>query len=133
MPRTPAELGVASAIGCIATLTGTAGGTLTTPVLQAFGVTLASAIAIASATGLVTGSIGSIGAIAAGWHAPSLPAYCLGYVDGVIFAAMLPAIMYSTPIGIRTQRLLSETWLQRAYTVMLFISAADLLLKLMCP
>jgi uncharacterized membrane protein YfcA len=46
---------------------------------------------------------------------------------------MLPAIIYSAPIGIRTQRLLSETWLRRAYTVMLFVSATDLLLKLMRP
>jgi uncharacterized membrane protein YfcA len=81
----------------------------------------------------VTGSIGSIGAIVAGWHARGLPSYCLGYIDGVIFVAMLPAIICSTPIGIRTQRLLSETWLRRAYTIMLFVSATDLLLKLMRP
>jgi uncharacterized membrane protein YfcA len=133
MPHTAADLGVASAIGCVATLTGTAGGTLTTPVLQAFGVALKSAVAIGSATGLVTGSMGSIGAIVAGWHARGLPPYSLGYIDGVIFVAMLPAIMFSAPIGIRTQRLLSETWLRRAYTVMLFVSATDLLLKLMRP
>lgn len=131
MPHAAADLAVGSAIGCIATVTGTAGGTLTTPVLQAFGVALKSAIAIASATGLVTGGIGTIGAIVAGWHAPGLPPYCLGYIDGVVFVAMLPAIIYSTPIGIRTQRLLSETWLRRGYTAMLFVSATDLLLKLM--
>jgi uncharacterized membrane protein YfcA len=94
---------------------------------------LKSAIAIASATGLVTGSIGSIGAILAGWHVRGLPPYCLGYVDGVIFVAMLPAILFSAPIGIRTQRFLSETWLRRTYTLMLFVSATDLLLKLMRP
>ena len=130
MPHTAANLGMASAVGCVASLTGTAGGTLTTPVLQAFGVALECAIAIASATGLVTGSVGSIGAILAGWHARGLLPYCLGYIDGVIFVAMLPAIMLSTPIGIRIQRLLSKTWLRRAYTVMLFVSAADLLAKL---
>jgi uncharacterized membrane protein YfcA len=132
MPHIAADLAAASATGCVATLTGTAGGTLTTPVLQAFGVALKSAIAIASATGLVTGSIGSIGAILAAWHVRGLPPYSLGYIDGIIFVAMLPAILFSTPIGIRSQRLLSEIWLRRAYTVMLFVSATDLLLKLMC-
>ena len=130
-PHAAAYLSAASATGCVAALTGTAGGTLTTPVLQAFGVPIKSAIAIASATGLVTGSIGSIGAILAGWPVRSLPPYSLGYIDGIIFVAMLPAILFSAPIGVRTQRFLSETWLRRAYTLMIFVSAADLLLKLM--
>lgn len=60
---------VASAIGCVAALTGTAGGTVATPVLQAFGVRMETAIATSSATGLVTGTVGTIGAVLAGWHA----------------------------------------------------------------
>lgn len=131
MPHTAADLAAASAIGCVATLTGTAGGSVTTPVLQASGVALKSAIAVASATGLATGSMGSIGAVLAGWHVQSLPPYSLGYIDGIIFVAMLPAILFSAPIGVRTQRFLSETWLRRAYTLMLFVSATDLLLKLL--
>jgi uncharacterized protein len=124
------KLAVASAIGCAAALTGTAGGTVATPVLQVFGVRIETAIATSSATGLVTGTIGTIGAIFAGWHAQGLPSYSLGYVDLIIFVAMLPAVMIAAPIGVRTGHLLSEAWLRRAFTILLFIIAADLIAKL---
>jgi uncharacterized protein len=130
-PHGAVKVGVAAAVGCIAALTGTAGGTVTTPILQAFGLTIESAIAIASATGLVTGSAGTLGSIAGGRDAPGLPPFCLGYVDVVIFFAMLPAIMIATPLGVRVGRRLSEAWLRRAFAVLLFIIAADLILKLM--
>jgi uncharacterized protein len=121
---------VASAIGCVAALTGTAGGTVATPVQQAFGVRIEAAIATSSATGLVTGTIGTIGAILAGWRAQGLPSYSLGYVDLVVFAAMLPAVMIAAPIGVRIGHLLSEAWLRRTFTILLFIIAVDLIAKL---
>jgi uncharacterized membrane protein YfcA len=98
--------------------------------LQAFGVRIETAIATSSATGLVTGTVGTIGAILAGWGALGVPSYSLGYVDLIIFIAMLPAVMIAAPIGVRTGQLLSEAWLRRAFTVMLFIIAADLIAKL---
>ncbi len=68
-PHGAVKLAVAAAIGCLAALTGTGGGTLTTPALQAFSVRLEAAIATASATGLVTGTVATIGAVVGGWHA----------------------------------------------------------------
>ena len=124
------KLAVAAAIGCLAALTGTGGGTMTTPVLQAFSVRLEIAIATASATGLVTGTIATIGAVVGGWHTPNLPAYSLGYVDLAIFAAMLPTIMIAAPIGVRAGNRLSEAWLRRIYTALLFVIAFDLIRKL---
>ena len=126
-PRGAARVGVASAIGCLAALTGTGGGTVGTPVLQAFGMKMEAAIAVSSATGLVTGVVATIGAIVGGWHALGLPAYSLGYVDLAIFAAMMPTIMIAAPIGVRVGHMLSETWLRRIYTVLLFVIAADLI------
>jgi len=129
-PEGAVKLGVAAAIGCVSALTGTGGGTMTTPVLKAFSVKMEPAIAIASATGLVTGTVATIGAIVSGWHAADLPNHSLGYVDLAIFAAMMPTIMIAAPIGVRVGKTLSEVWLQRIYTVLLFVIAADLLRKL---
>ena len=128
-PHGAVKLALAAAIGCLAALTGTGGGTLTTPALQVFSVRLESAIATASATGLVTGAIATIGAVVGGWHAPDLPAYSLGYVDLAIFIAMMPTIL--APLGMRAGHWLSETWLRRVYTVLLFVIAADLIRKLL--
>jgi uncharacterized protein len=129
-PRGPVKLAAAAAIGCLAAFTGTGGGTLTTPALQAFSVRLEAAIATASATGLVTGAVATIGAVVSGWHVRDLPAYSLGYVDLAIFAAMMPTILIAAPIGVRAGHWLSEAWLRRVYTMLLFVIAADLIRKL---
>lgn len=129
-PRGAVKLSLAAAAGCLAAMTGTGGGLLTTPALQAFSVRLEAAIATASATGLVTGAIATIGAVIGGWHARDLPAYSLGYVDLPIFVAMMPTILIAAPIGVRVGHSLSEAWLHRVYTVLLFVIAADLIRKL---
>ena len=129
-PQGAKKLGVASAIGCLAALTGTGGGTMATPILQAFSMKMQAAIAVSSATGLVSGVVATIGAIVGGWHALGLPSYSLGYVDLAIFAAMMPTIMIAAPVGVRVGHMLSETWLRRIYTVLLFVIAADLIRKL---
>jgi uncharacterized membrane protein YfcA len=127
--RGAVKLAVAAAIGCLTALTGIGGGT--TPALQAFSVRLEAAIATASATGLVTGAVATIGAVVSGWRARDLPAYSVGYVDLAIFAAMMPTILIAAPIGVRAGHWLSEAWLRRIYTVLLFVIAADLIRKLM--
>jgi uncharacterized membrane protein YfcA len=129
-PRGAVKLALAAAIGCLAALTGTGGGTLTTPALQAFSMRLETAIATASATGLVSGAVATIGAVISGWHASDLPTYSLGYVDLAIFIAMMPTILIAAPLGVRAGHWLSETWLRRVYTILLFVIAADLMRKL---
>jgi len=129
-PQGMVKLVVATAIGIIAALTGTGGGAVTTPVLQAFSVRLERAIAIASAGGLVTGAVATIGAVVNGWHVRGLPAWSLGYVDLAIVIAMMPTILIAAPLGVRAGHRLSETWLRRIYTVLLFAIAFDLVRKL---
>src|SRR5262249_35230313 len=97
-PRGAAQLAVAAAIGVIGALPGTGGGAVTTPVLQAFSVRLERAIAIASAGGLVTGTVATIGAVVNGWHVHGLPAWSLGYVDLAIVIAMMPTILIAAPL-----------------------------------
>ena len=77
-----------------------------------------------------SGAVATIGAIVGGWHALGLPSYSLGYVDLAIFAAMMPTIMIVAPVGVRVGHMLSETWLRRIFTVLLFVIAADLIRKL---
>ena len=103
---------------------------MTTPMLQIFSMRLESAIATASATGLATGTVATIGAVVGGWNTQSLPPYSLGYVDLSIFAAMMPAIMIAAPFGVRVGHRMSEDWLRRVYTVLLFVIACDLIRKL---
>jgi uncharacterized protein len=70
------------------------------------------------------------GALVGGGHVRGLPAYSLGYVDFAIFIAMMPTILIAAPLGVRAGHRLSEAWLRRVYTVLLFVIAADLIRKL---
>ncbi len=126
-PEGALKLAIATVIGCLAALTGTAGGTFTTPTMKAFQMPLKKAIAIASATGLVTGFVATTGAVIEGWNAAGRPGYSLGYVDLAIFAAMAPTTFAGAALGVRTANSLSKEWLKRSYTVVLFAMAADMI------
>ncbi len=129
-PAGARKIGIASIVGLVAALTGTGGGTLTTPILGAYKVPLARAIATSSATGLVTGTVATIGAILTGWHVQDLPSYALGYVDLAIFIVMLPTVMIGAPLGVRLGHRMSEKMLRLTYAVLLILIGFDLLRRL---
>ena len=129
-PKGGTKIAIASIVGLVAALTGTGGGTLTTPILSAYKVPLAKAIAISSATGLVTGTVATIGAIVTGFHAQDLPSFSLGYVDLAIFIAMLPTVMISAPWGVRLGHAMNEKTLRLTYAGLLILIGLDLLRRL---
>ncbi|MFH5926996.1 sulfite exporter TauE/SafE family protein [Roseomonas xinghualingensis] len=126
-PRGAKMVGISSVVGVIAVMTGTAGGTLTTPILSAFNMHLDRAMAISAATGLITGTVGAIGSIIGGWNAKDLPSYSLGYVDILIFLVMMPTIMIAAPIGVRVSHKMNERTLQLTYAILLIVVGIDLL------
>jgi len=121
------KIGFGSVVGLVATLTGTSGGTLTTPILTALKVPLAKAIAISSATGLVTGPVAAVGAVISGWNARDLPDYSLGYVDMVVFLVMMPTVMISAPWGVEMSHRMNGRALQLTYAFLLVVVGFDLL------
>ena len=130
-PRGGKMVGLSSIVGFVAAMTGTSGGTLTTPVLSAFKMQLERAMAIASATGLITGTVATILAIINGWNAKDLPSYTLGYVDLVIFIVMMPTVLIAAPIGVSVSHKMKERTLQLTYAVLLIVVGLDLLRRLL--
>ena len=129
-PKGAKMVGISSVVGFIAAMTGTSGGTLTTPILSAFNMHLERAMAISAATGLITGTVGAIGSIIGGWNAKDLPSYSLGYVDIVIFLVMMPIVMIAAPIGVRVSHKMNEQTLQLIYAILLIVVGIDLLRRL---
>lgn len=129
-PKGAKTVGISSVVGFIAAMTGTSGGTLTTPILSAFNMPLERAMAIAAATGLVTGTVGAIGGIIGGWNAQDLPSYSLGYIDMVIFLVMMPTVMIAAPIGVSVSHKMNEQTLQLIYAGLLVVVGIDLLWRL---
>ena len=129
-PKGGKMIGVSSVVGFVAAMTGTSGGTLTTPVLSAFNMKLERAMAISAATGLITGTVAAIGAIISGWNAKDLPSFTLGYVDVAIFLVMVPTVMIAAPIGVSVSHKMNERTLQLVYAILLIAVGIHLLLRL---
>jgi len=125
-PKGLYKLVIATLVGMLAALTGTSGGTITTPTMKAFEMQIKRAIALASSTGVVTGTIASLGAIVEGLSAPGRPPHSLGFVDLAIFAAMAPTTLAGAAFGVRAANRLSKKVLRRCYTIVLFAIVADM-------
>ena len=130
-PTGATKLVLAAGIGLLALLTGTGGGALTTPSLKACSMPLKKSVAIASATGLVVGAIGSIGFIVSGRNAPYRPHFSLGYVNLTVFLAMLPTVLIGAPLGAKLNNHLDDRILSRTYAVFLLVAAIDMAYKLL--
>jgi uncharacterized membrane protein YfcA len=124
-PQGNTKLAVAAGVGCISALTGTGGG-ITTPIMRAFTVPMKHGIALSSATGIVVSAIGTLGVIISGWHVEGLPQHSLGFVDPVVWIAMMPTILLATPLGVQLANRLNPHLLKRIYVTYLFIAAIDL-------
>jgi len=124
------RVGVGTLVGGFAALTGTGGGAIAGPTLKAFGVPLKKAIATASATGLVIGTTATVAMIIQGWSVPGRPSPSLGYIDVVIFCAMLPTTVIATPLGVKLSNALPQGVLRVIYTILLFVIAAYVISKL---
>ncbi len=129
-PKGAKMVGLSSVVGFIAAMTGTSGGTLTTPILSAFNMHLQRAMAIAAATGLITGTVGAVGSIISGWNAKDLPSWSLGYVDIAIFLVMVPTVMIAAPLGVSVSHKMNERTLQLIYAVLLIVVGFDLLRRI---
>jgi len=122
--------GLGTFVGGFAALTGTGGGAIAGPTLKAFSVPLKQAIATASATGLVVGTVATIAMVIQGWSFPGRPSPALGYVDVIVFCAMLPTTLIGTPLGVKVNQALPQRVLRVIYTILLFVIAAYVISKL---
>ncbi len=129
-PRGLTRIGLGSAVGIAAALTGTGGGALVTPALKAFSMPIKKAIATASATGLVVGTVGTVGFVIHGWGTPARPSYSLGYVDLVVALGMMPTVLIGAPLGAHASNAMNEKVVKWTYALFLLVIAADLIYKL---
>lgn len=127
VPGHPIRDLISAAIGCISTMIGITGGTFTTPALTLCGVSIHRAVAVAAAGSCAIATVGTIGAIINGIGAAGRSAWSLGYVDGLAFLVMLPAILISAPRGVKLANRLSETRLRIIFGIFLLGISADML------
>ena len=77
-----------------------------------------SAVATASAFGLIISIPATIGFIWGGWNDPLTPPWSLGYVNLIGFALIAPSSILATPWGVHLAHTIPPLWLKRAFAVL---------------
>lgn len=126
VPTGPGRWCIASFIGALSVTLGISGGAFTTPTLVAMTYPLRRAIAVSTATALSVASVGTIGSVVNGLGNARLPQFSLGYVDLLAVVVMIPAVLLTSPMGVRAGNRMSKDMLSRIFAIFLMIIAADM-------
>jgi len=110
-------------IGAVSAMMGIGGGTVGVPILSMFGAPIRSAVATASAFGIIISIPATIGFIYGGWGDPALPPLSLGYVNLVGFALIVPASLVAAPWGVKLAHSIPPLLLKRCFAAFLGLTA----------
>lgn len=118
-PGTIATVSGSTVIGNLSVWLGFGGGTFAVPYLRAFHYPMHKAIAISSATGLVIGTGGAVGAIIHGIGVAGRSKYAIGYVDGLAFGIIAPIVIVVAPFGAKAAAKAPDVLLKWIYVGLL--------------
>lgn len=120
-----------SVIGAVSAMMGIGGGTVGVPLMNMFGAPIRTAVATASAFGVIIAIPATIGFIWAGWGEVRMPPWSLGYVSLVGFALIVPTSMISTPWGVKLAHTIPPLLLKRLFALFLAITAIRMFYSLL--
>ena len=123
-PNQGTKLGSGVVVGLISSIMGIGGGTLSVPILTAFGFEIRRAVGTAAAIGFLIAIPGTIGYAIAGWSVPDLPYGSIGYVNLVAFIALVPLTALFAPVGARIAHTIPQNMLRYAFAIFLFVTSA---------
>ena len=115
-------------IGCISSIVGIGGGTLTVPFLLWHNISIRNAVASSAACGFPIAVAGTAAYVVSGWNAEGLPAYTLGYVSLSAFAVIIITSMFAAPAGASLAHRLPEKALRLVFAIFLLALGARMLL-----
>jgi uncharacterized membrane protein YfcA len=117
-PRPWPEIG-AAVIGFISTLMSIGGATFVVPLLTLYGYPILRAVATASGVGPLIALPGVIGFAWAGWDAPGLPPFSIGFVSLIAMVVVAPLSVYAAPYGVRVAHNIPRRTLELAFAAFL--------------
>lgn len=115
-------------IGLAASIAGVASGLFAIPYLNArFALPLRTVIGTSTAAAAFYSAFGTLGYLSAGWAAPDLPDYALGYVYLPAFVLMALTAAACAPACVRLAGRARESWLKTLFAVLLLVAATAIL------
>jgi uncharacterized membrane protein YfcA len=124
VPRGPARWLAGFVIGLLSALMGVGGGVMANTFLTVYGRSIHQAVATASGVGVLIAIPGTLGYVAAGWGAPGLPPFSLGYVNLLAVAIVMPLSYVMAPLGVRVAHALSKRQLEVSFGIFVLAMAA---------
>lgn len=111
-------------VGSISALMGIGGGTLSVPILTAYGFDIRRAVGTASAIGFIIAIPGTIGYVLSGIGVSDLPPFSVGYLNVAAALALVPLTTAFAPTGARLAHSIPRRRLQLCFAIFLGITAA---------
>lgn len=127
LPQGPAGVALPAFVGGVSTMMGIGGGTVGVPIMSLCSVPIHRAVGTASAFGAIISVPGTIGAIIAGWHAPGLPPYSLGFVNLMGFLLIAPTSFFAAPFGANIAHMTDVKRLRMVFAVFIAVTTARML------
>jgi uncharacterized membrane protein YfcA len=131
LPHGAPRQAIGTFIGTVSAMMGIGGGTVGVPILSMFGAPIRSAVATASAFGLIISIPATIGFIWGGWGDALLPPLSVGYVNLIGFVLIVPTSLLATPWGVHLAHTIPPLALKRAFAVFLGITAVRMFYSLL--
>jgi uncharacterized membrane protein YfcA len=139
LPRGPLMKVYGFFVGILSTLMGIGGGLFSNLLMTFYGRPIHQAVATSSALAVLISIPGALGYIYAGWPAaaryPSIAAlqlpFALGYVSLIGAALVMPASLFTAPLGVRCAHAMSKRTLELAFGCYLFIVGGRFVISLL--
>ncbi|GHB18977.1 UPF0721 transmembrane protein [Pseudovibrio japonicus] len=131
IPGNPTRSFIGVLVGFFSTLMGIGGGVLNNTFMTLFGRSIHQAVATSSGVGVLISIPAIIGMVAAGWGAPNLPPFSVGYINLLAVALIIPISTYMAPMGAQFAHNLSRRKLEIAFGIFLLIAAGQFIYSLL--
>ena len=128
MPPRPWLAAVGGLIGILSSLFGIGGASMSVPFLTWCGLSAAEVVGTSVAMGIPIAASGTAGYIIAGFGAPELPPFSVGYVVLPAFGGIVVASTLFAPLGARLAHRVSPATLRRLFAGLLVVFGLRLLL-----
>ncbi len=130
LPGTLGMFGVGNVIGAVSSFVGIGGGLLSVPFMIWCNIPVHHAIGTSAAIGFPIALAGAIGYVYAGFHAPHLPDYSLGFVYLPGLAGIVCASVFTAPLGAQLAHRLPMKRLKQVFAALLTIMGTRMLIGL---
>jgi uncharacterized membrane protein YfcA len=129
LPGSAGMFAAGGAIGVLSGLVGAGGGFISVPFMGWCNVQIRNAVATSAALGFPIALAGTLSNVAAGWGAPGLPSYSLGFIYLPALLVLATASMTMAPLGARLAHRLPVLYLKRVFALILYALAGYMLWK----